>query len=56
MKSKEKNIIGNIVVVSFLISSSVPGALGYQFKSKESNVVFISEYVFDSIKEYNIPV
>ncbi len=56
MKNKEKNIIGNISVIPFLISSTMPGSYGYQFKSKESNIVFISGYVFDSIREYNIPV
>lgn len=53
IKGEKKNIAG-IEVGTINMASSLPGVLGYQFKTNEGNVLYFSDYIFDSIKEYNI--
>ncbi len=52
-KGEIKNISG-IEVASFLVSSTIPGTLGYKFKTKDGNILYVTDYIFDSVKEYNV--
>jgi|GEM_PF-1679319 len=35
------------------MSSIIPGTFGYKFETKDGNILYLTDYVFDSIKEYN---
>lgn len=52
-KMETKKIAG-IDVRGIQMSSIIPGALGYQFKTEDGNILYLTDYIFDSIKEYNI--
>lgn len=48
--------VGGVAIKALELPSTIPGTLGYKFATEDGNVVFMSDYVFDSIKEYNTSV
>lgn len=51
--SKEHQVCG-IKVKPIKVASSMPGALGYRFHTDNGEVVYITDYIVDSIKEFNV--
>ncbi len=52
-KGQEKNI-GGVDVKAIALPSIIPGTFGYQFKTEDGNVLFFTDYIFDSIKEFKV--
>ncbi len=52
-KGETKNVSG-LDVKALALPSIIPGTLGYQFITDDGNVLYLSDYIFDSIKEYKI--
>ena len=50
-KGETKNIAG-INVKAILMSSIIPGTFGYKFETVDGNILYLTDYVFDSVKEY----
>lgn len=51
-RGETKNISG-LEVKSINLPSIIPGTFGYQFKTEDGNVLYLSDYIFDTIREYN---
>lgn len=52
-KGETKNISG-IDVKAMNMASIIPGTYGYQFKTEDGNILYFTDYIFDSIKEYSV--
>ncbi len=52
-KGETKNISG-LDVKAIALPSIIPGAFGYQFETEDGNVLYLSDYIFDSIREFNV--
>ncbi len=52
-KGETKNVSG-LDVKALALPSIIPGNLGYQFITDDGNVLYFSDYIFDSIKEFKI--
>lgn len=46
--------VAGINVKPIKATSTIPGTLGYQFNTNDGNIVYMTDYIFDSIKEFNI--
>lgn len=52
---KNKTIeVGGIEVTGINLASSIPGTLGFSLKTNDGNILYLTDYIFDSIKEYNL--
>ncbi len=54
INSKEIKEISGVEVKGVSLASIIPGTLGYQFITDDGNILYLSDYIFDSIREYNI--
>lgn len=54
IKRKETINVENIEMKAIALPSIIPGTFGYQFKTSDGNILYFTDYVFDSINEYNI--
>lgn len=41
-------------ITSFELTSSVPGTFGYIFDTEDGNIIYMINYIFDTIPEYNL--
>ncbi len=53
LQNRKQTIIDEITVIPFSVSSTVPGAYAYKFKFNNNSVIYLTNYIFDSIFEYN---
>ncbi len=53
IKKGETKNIGGIDVSAIALPSIIPGTLGYKFITGDGNILYLSDYIFDSIKEYD---
>lgn len=51
--NNQVNVAG-IEVKPIKIASTIPGTLGYQFHTNDGNILYMTDYIIDSIKEFNI--
>lgn len=56
LKTRNQFQFNDVSVTPFSISSSLPGSFGYSFGYKGQNIVYLNNFVFDSMYEYNIPI
>ncbi len=52
-KGETKNVSG-LDVKALAMPSIIPGTLGYQFKTEDGNVLYLTDYIFDSVREYGV--
>ncbi len=52
-KGETKNISG-VDVKALGLPSLIPGTLGFQFKTEDGNVLYLTDYIFDYVNELNI--
>ncbi len=52
-KGETKNVAG-LDVKALALPSMVPCAFGYQFMTEDGNVLYLTDYIFDSIREFGI--
>ncbi|NQX83264.1 MAG: ribonuclease J [Mycoplasmataceae bacterium] len=52
-KGETKKISG-IEIKAINMASVLPGTYGYQFKTTEGNILYFTDYILDSIKEYEV--
>ncbi len=52
-KGEIKNVAG-LDVKALALPSVIPGTLGYQFKTEDGNVLYLSDYIFDSVREFGV--
>ncbi len=52
-KGETKNVAG-LDVKAIAVPSIIPGTFGYKFITDDGNVLYLSDYIFDSIKEFGI--
>ncbi len=53
-KKGEVKKIAGIDIKGINMPSIMPGTFGYQFKTEDGNVIYLTDYIFDSIIEYDI--
>ncbi len=56
LQNRKQIVIDNIIVVPFSISSTAPGTYSYKFKFQQHSLIYLTNYVFDSIFEYKTSV
>ncbi len=56
LQNRKQIIIDNIIVIPFSISSTTPGTYSYKFKFQQHSLIYLTNYVFDSIFEYRTSV
>ncbi len=54
LNKNEIREISGIKVKTISLASIIPGAFGYQFITENGNILYFSDYIFDSISEYNL--
>ena len=52
-KGETKNIAG-IKVKGINMPSIIPGTFGYQFETEDGNILYLTDYIFDSIIEFDV--
>lgn len=45
--------VDGIIIRPIILSASIPGTMGYIFKTPDGNVIYFTDYIFDTIKEYS---
>ncbi len=50
---KETEVAG-VKVNPVNTASTIPGALGYQFNTNDGNILYMTDYIIDSIKEFKV--
>ncbi len=56
LENGEKRNIGGIEVSIIELNSAIPGNFGYVFNTEDGYIYYFTDYLFDWIKEYNIPL
>ncbi len=52
-QGETKNIAG-VDVKAIELPSIIPGTFGYQFITEDGNVLYLSDYIFDTVREYGV--
>lgn len=56
LNPNEEILINGIKILPIELNSSLPGNYGYSFNSKDGNIIYFTDYIFDSIEEYKVPL
>ncbi len=54
IKKGETKQIAGIDVKAIDLPSIIPGTLGYQFVTEDGNILYLSDYIFDTVREYEV--
>lgn len=53
-KKGETKTISGIDIKAIALPSNIPGTFGFQFKTNDGNLLYFSNYIYDSVKELNV--